>query len=64
MSISPDKQEAVKQWPTSMNAKELSFLGFMNYHRNHIQNFAQVSSDLYKLVHSDTSSWRSRHQAS
>ena len=35
----------------------------MNYHRNHIQNFAQVSADLYKLVHSDTFSWRSRHQA-
>ena len=64
VSISPDKLEAAKQWPTPTNAKELLiFLGFMNYHRNHISNFAQVSSDLYKLVHSDAFSWRSRHQA-
>ena len=65
MSISPDKLEAVKEWPTLTNAKDLlSFLGFMNYHRNHIQKYVQVSSELYKLCHSDTSCWRSRHQAS
>ena len=64
VSISPDKLEAVKQWPIPRNAKELlSFLGFMNYHRNHIRNFAQVSADLYKLVHSDTFSWKSKHQS-
>ena len=64
VSISPDKLETVKQWPIPTDAKELlSFLGFMNYHRNHIQNFAQVSSDLYKQVHCDIFIWRSRHQA-
>ena len=64
VSISPDKLKAVKQWPIPRNAKELlSFLGFMNYHRNHIRNFAQVSADLYKLVHSDTFSWKSKHQS-
>ena len=48
IAISPDKLEAVKQWPVPSNAKELfSFLGFMNYHRNHIPNLAKVSADLY-----------------
>ena len=64
VSISPDKLQAVEQWPTPSNAKELlSFLGFMNYHRNHIKDFAKVSADLYALVHADLFIWTSRHQA-
>ena len=64
VSISPDKLETVKEWPVPTNVKELqSFLGFMNYHRNHMRNFAQVSGDLYALVHPETFIWRSRHQA-
>lgn len=64
VSISPDKLEAVKEWPVPTNVKELqSFLGFMNYHRNHIHNFAQVAADLYALVHAESFCWRSRHQA-
>ena len=35
----------------------------MNYHRNHIQNFAQVSADLYALIHAESFYWRDRHQA-
>ena len=64
VSISADKLEAVKQWPVPTNVKELqSFLGFMNYHRNHIRDFAQVSADLYALIHAEYFNWRSRHQA-
>ena len=64
VSISPDKLEAVKGWPVPTNVKELqSFLGFMNYHRNHIQNFARVSADLYALIHAESFYWRGRHQA-
>ena len=51
-SIAPDKLEAVKRWPVPQNAKELmSFLGFMNYHRNHMPGSAKVSCDLYSLAH-------------
>ena len=51
VSISADKLEAVKQWRVPTNVKELqSFLGFINYHRNH-KDFAQVSADLYDLVY-------------
>ena len=64
VSISPDKLQAVEQWPIPSNAKELlSFLGFMNYHRNHIKDFAKVSADLYALVHADLFIWTSRHLA-
>ena len=53
-----------EQWPTPSNAKELlSFLEFMNYHRNHIKYFAKVSADLYALVHAELFIWTSRHQA-
>ena len=44
--------------------KELqSFLGFMNYHRNHIRDFAQISADLYALIHAEHFNWKIRHQA-
>ena len=59
VSILPDKLEAVKGWPVPTNVKELqSFLGFMSYHRNHIQNFAQVSADLYALIHAESFYWK------
>ena len=65
IAISPDKLEAVKQWPVPSNAKELfSFLGFMNYHRNHIPNFAKVSADLYELAHAKLYVWTGKHQSS
>ena len=64
VTISPDKLETVKCWPVPTNVKELqSFLGFMNYHRNHIQDFAQVSADLYALIKADIFTWKKKHQA-
>ncbi|MES9879356.1 MAG: pol polyprotein, partial [Sedimenticola sp.] len=50
ISIDPSKLEAVDSWPVPTNQTELqSFLGFINYHRDHIQNFAQIASPLYDL---------------
>lgn len=55
VSIAPDKLDAVKYWPVLTNVKELqSLLGFINHHRNHIQNYAQVSADLYTLVNAES----------
>ena len=63
VSISPDKLEAVKNWPVPTDCKQLqSFLGFMNYHRDHIRNFAKVSADLYALTQAKTFNWTDRHQ--
>ena len=62
--IAPDKLEAVKRWPVPQNAKELmSFLGFMNYHRNHMHSFAKVSADLFTLAHAKNFIWTRQHQA-
>ena len=64
VSISPDKLDAVKEWQVPTNEEELqSFLEFMNYHRNHIQNFAEVSADLYALIHTESFIWIEKHQA-
>ena len=63
ITISPDKLEAVKEWPIPQNSKQLlSFWGFMNYHRSHIPSFARVAADLYELVHAKTFIWTDRHQ--
>ena len=64
-TIAPDKLEAVEKWPIPQNAKELmSFLGFMNCHRNHMPNFAKVSADLYNLAHAKNFIWSRQHQES
>lgn len=47
ISISPTKTEAVKNWPVPTYPTELlSFLGFLNYHRDHIQNYADICAPL------------------
>ena len=34
----------------------------MNYHRDHIKDFAKVSADLYALSHAKSFRWTDRHQ--
>ena len=63
ITISPDKLEAVKEWPIPQNPKQLlSFLGFMNYHRAHIPSFAKVAADLYELANAKYFVWTDHHQ--
>ena len=63
VSIAPGKMDVLKNWPRPSNAKELqSFLGFMNYHRNHIHHFAKTSEDLYALSNSKHFDWTDRHE--
>ena len=63
IAIAPYKLEAVKNWPVPTDSKQLfSCLGFMNYHRDHIKDFAKVSSDLYAFSHAKTFTWTDRHQ--
>ena len=44
VSVSPSKVNAVKKWPMPNTKKELmSFLGFANYHRDHVSDFAEMT---------------------
>ena len=62
-AIAPDKIEAVKTWTRPVNVKQLqSFWGFMNYHRNHIPNFAEVTAVLYELSHAKYFVWENKHE--
>jgi len=51
VSISPEKLNAVRSWPKPTDKQGvMSFLGFANYHRDHIQHYAEIVSPLYDLV--------------
>ncbi|MBW0579114.1 hypothetical protein O181_118829 [Austropuccinia psidii MF-1] len=52
--IYQNKVAAILPKPVPTNIKEMkSFLGFANYYRSHIRNFAHITSSLYKLCSKD-----------
>ncbi|MBW0576835.1 hypothetical protein O181_116550 [Austropuccinia psidii MF-1] len=54
LEIEQNKVAAVLQKPVPKSIKEMqSFLGFASYYRNHIKNFAHITSSLYKLCSKD-----------
>ena len=66
VSIDPGKIEAVKKWPVPRNVQELqSFLGFVNYHQDHIKDFLVVTESLYALTRKkkdkSPTEWTSEH---
>lgn len=51
VSISPAKLDAVKSWPVPTDKREVeSFLGYANYHREHVYGYAGISKCLYELT--------------
>ena len=42
----------------------MSFLGIVNYHRDHVPDFATITCCLYELAHSKDLIWLSRHETS
>ncbi|MBW0479741.1 hypothetical protein O181_019456 [Austropuccinia psidii MF-1] len=53
-AIDQNKGPAVILRPVPKNIKEMkSFLGISSYYRNHITNFAHITSSLYKLCSKD-----------
>ena len=51
IAIDPSKVKAITTWPEPTCRKEVeSFLGFANYHRNHIKDYAAMAGPLYQLT--------------
>lgn len=47
----PDKTEAIRNWPTPSNVKELrSFLGFAGYYRRFIEGYSKIAAPLHSLT--------------
>ncbi|MBW0571339.1 hypothetical protein O181_111054 [Austropuccinia psidii MF-1] len=54
LAIDQNKVVTVLQKPVPKSIKEMqSFLGFASYYRNHIKNFAYITSSVYKLCSRD-----------
>lgn len=51
IAMDPSKVDKVVAWPQPKNVTELqSFLGFVNYHREHVRDFSAKASPLYELT--------------
>lgn len=51
VSTDPSKIEAIKNWPSPTNQKELkSFLGLAGYYRKFIKGYASISKALTNLL--------------
>ena len=61
--IDEKKIEALKSWPRPETRKQLqSFLGFTNYHRDHIAGYSEIAAPLCALAGSrDTFDWTDLH---
>ena len=51
MSINPENVEKVTKWPVPKSVMDAEkFLGFINYQREHIKDYAKLTSLLYELT--------------
>ena len=49
--VEREKVEGVLNWPAPRNVKEVQkFLGFANYYRRFIKDFARIAAPLHMLV--------------
>ncbi|KAJ3551704.1 hypothetical protein NP233_g13028 [Leucocoprinus birnbaumii] len=51
VEMDPEKVRAVKEWPTPRTVKDTQrFVGFCNFYRKFISNFAHIAQPLYSLA--------------
>ena len=63
VKIEQEKIKAIKEWKTPMKTKDVeSFLGFMNFYRQFIQNFSHTAKLLNKLKEKKEWEWKEEHQ--
>ena len=62
VSVDPESIEAVRAWSEPTGTKEVeSFLGFVNYHREHIPHLAEKAASLYALTGKAPFKWTEEH---
>ena len=60
--MKPDHIKAVNEWPTPQSRTHVnSFLGFVNYHREHIPGLAIMAVPLYEIM-GPKFEWKAEHQ--
>src|SRR5215472_5278787 len=64
IEMDPVKVEGVSKWPTPGNVKDVqSFLGFVNFYRRFIQDFADIARPLHDLTRKDRAwTWSLEHE--
>ena len=64
VQMDPVKVAAVRDWPTPRNLRDLrGFLGFANFYRRFIQNFAQIAQPLNDLTRKNIAfDWGTKQQ--
>ena len=64
IEMDPVKVEGVSKWPEPENVKDVqSFLGFVNFYRRFIQDFADIAKPLHELTKKGTvRRWAQRHK--
>ena len=64
VTITDQKVNAIESWPAPKNKKELeSYMGYMNYHRDFIPKYAEITDALYQRIHSkEKFCWTPIHQ--
>jgi hypothetical protein len=64
IEMDPVKVEGVSKWPSPSNVKEVqSFLGFVNFYRRFIKDFADIARPLHDLTRKASEwAWNKEHQ--
>ena len=65
VAVDPNKIKAILEWPAPKSRKDVeAFLGFVNYHWDHIKEYAHISTCLYELTGlKSTFNWMAEHQS-
>jgi hypothetical protein len=65
VKMDPKKVEGVLNWPRPTKVKELqAFLGFANFYRRFVKDFAKIASPLHGLTKKDIEwKWEDHHEA-
>ena len=63
IAVNPENVAAVLEWPIPKCTKDVEkFLGFVNYHREHIHEYAKRAEVLYGLTGKNPFAWERKHE--